>query len=48
VVTDAMGSIVSDQMFQPTLDVTTFAPGVYFVNLLEAGKRVVTQRFVKM
>jgi len=28
--------------------VTAYAPGVYFVNLLEAGQRIATQRFVKM
>jgi len=48
VVTDAMGRIVSEQTFQAALDVTAYAPGVYFVNLLEAGQRIATQRFVKM
>lgn len=47
-VTDAMGRVVSDQSFQPTLDLTAFAPGVYFVNLLEEGRRIATQRFVKV
>ncbi|MBK6994239.1 MAG: fibronectin type III domain-containing protein [Lewinellaceae bacterium] len=48
VVTDAMGRVVSQQSFQPSLNVTAFAPGVYFVSLLEEGRRIATQRFVKM
>jgi len=48
VVTDAMGRVVSQQSFQPSLNVTAFAPGVYFVILLEEGRRIATQRFVKM
>ncbi|MBC7774980.1 MAG: fibronectin type III domain-containing protein [Phycisphaerae bacterium] len=48
VVTDAMGRVVSEQTFQSTLAVAAFAPGVYFVNLLEEGRRIATQRFVKM
>ncbi len=48
VVTDAMGRVMSNQSFQTTLDVAAYAPGVYFVNLLEEGRRIATQRFVKM
>lgn len=48
VLTDAMGRVVSEQSFQPTLNVAALAPGVYFVNLLEEGRRVATERFVKM
>ncbi|MFN0173080.1 MAG: fibronectin type III domain-containing protein [Saprospiraceae bacterium] len=48
VITDAMGRMVSQQSFQGSLNVTAFAPGVYFVTLLEEGQCIATQRFVKM
>lgn len=47
-VTDAAGRTVANQAYQPTLDVSAFAPGVYFVTLLESGQRFVIQRFVKV
>ena len=48
VITDAMGRVVLDQAFKTTLDVAGFAPGVYFVNLMEAGRRIGMHRFVKL
>ncbi len=48
VVTDATGRIMTEQAYHPTLNVATFAPGVYFVTILEEGRRIATQRFVKM
>lgn len=48
VVTDAMGRMISEQAFHSRLNVAALAPGVYFVNLMHAGQRIATQRFVKM
>lgn len=47
-VSDATGRVVLDRVFQPMLDVSTLAPGVYFLSIMDAGRRVATERFVKM
>ncbi|MFN0213418.1 MAG: fibronectin type III domain-containing protein [Saprospiraceae bacterium] len=47
-VRDALGRVVSEQAFKSFIDVAAYAPGVYFVELLEAGQRVATKRFVKL
>ncbi|MDO8367173.1 MAG: M12 family metallo-peptidase [Saprospiraceae bacterium] len=47
-ITDATGRMVSEHSFITTLDVSGFAPGVYFVHLLESRQRIGNQRFVKL
>lgn len=48
VVMDATGRVVANQGFQTRLDVGAFAPGVYFIHLMDNEQRIDVQRFVKI
>ena len=48
VMQEITGRILSTHAFQNTLDISAYAPGVYFLSLLENGRKIKTERFVKI
>lgn len=48
ILTDATGKLVASESYEPTIDVSALAPGIYFVHLLDSERRVDTKKFIKI
>jgi hypothetical protein len=48
VIQETTGRILSTQTFQNSLDISAYAPGIYFLSLMENGRKIQTARFVKI
>jgi hypothetical protein len=47
-IVNSVGILVREQNLQPNIDLAIFEPGVYFIRLIENGKIIAIQRFVKI
>jgi hypothetical protein len=47
-IVNSVGILVREQNLEPNIDLAIFEPGVYFIRLIENGKIIAIQRFVKI